>query len=120
MVTAVWMEVGRKNREADIPPVTVADDGCGQHLGSSRQGRLCDIGVDLLDGPKQPPKGAGVIVHADGAEGRQHDRTRMPVTYPNRAVSVPASLISEPEAVAAAALALRLRETDPAHFASRH
>src|SRR5215216_1365370 len=61
MVTAVWVEVRRKNRKADIPPVTVTDDGCGQHLGPSCHGLLCRTGADLLDGPKQPPKGAGVM-----------------------------------------------------------
>lgn len=40
MVTANWVEVRRKNRKADIPPVTVTDDGCGQHLGPSCHGLL--------------------------------------------------------------------------------
>jgi hypothetical protein len=116
MVTPAWVEVRCKDREADIPSVSVTDDRCEQHLCSRWQGPLSETRIDLLDGPKQPPNGAGVVVHADGPDGRQRDRTRMSVTYPNRAGPVLANLVPEPEAVAAAAFPLRLRETDPARW----
>jgi hypothetical protein len=97
-----------------MPSPGVAGNGCEQHLGPRCQGLLSATGIDLLDGPKQPPKGAGVVVHTDGADGRQRYRTRMAVTYPNGVAAVPPFLVPKPEAVTAAALPLRLREADPA------
>jgi hypothetical protein len=91
----------------------VTATGDEQNPGQRRDLRLASVGVDLVDWVEEPPKPAGVVVHADRADLRQGDTAGMPLADPDHRGAAPVLLVAEPEAVAAAALALASGEANP-------
>jgi hypothetical protein len=118
LVEARWMaalrvKLGGPDSEADIPPGAVTATGDEQNPGQWRDLRLTSVGVDLVDRMEEPPKPAGVVVHADRTDLRQGDTAGMSLADPDHRGAAPVLLVAEPKAVAAAALALASGETNP-------
>jgi hypothetical protein len=113
LVAALWMKVGGPDIEADVPAGAVTAAGDEQNPGQRRDLPQASVGVDLLDRVEEPPKPAGVVVHADRADLRQGDTAGMSLADPDHRGAAPVLLVAEPEAVAAAALALASGEANP-------
>jgi hypothetical protein len=72
--------------------------------------RLAGVAVEVCDRAEQSAQPAGVVVHADHADGGQGHAAGVSLTDPDREGAVLALLVAEPEAVATPPLVLAPRE----------
>jgi hypothetical protein len=113
-VAALWVKVRSIDVQADIPTRAMAADRGEHDLGTRCHPRLSGVGIEMLHWAKEPPKPAGVVMHADRADPREDHRAGMTLTNPDRERAALASLVPDPEAVTIPALALGLRKPDSA------
>ena len=112
-VTTLRVEVRRLDVEADVPTSAMPTTGGEEDSGPRRHHEL-PVSRILRDGTEQPPQPTGVVMYTNRADPRQGHRARMAFSNPDRRGAAAARLIAEPEALAAATLALVPREADPA------
>jgi hypothetical protein len=111
LMTALRLEVGGVDVEADVPACTAPGYGGEQDLGSRRDSLLSGDRIDLRSLAEEPPQPSGVVMYPDPANLGERNRPWM--SFPDAdQVLIMLSLVAQAEAVAAAAFALTPGEAD--------
>ena len=94
-VTALRVEVGRLDVQADVPAPAMPTTGREQDPGPRRNHNLSGARIVLRDGTEQPPQPTRVVMYPNRADPRQGYRAGMAFPDPDRPGTAAARLIAE-------------------------